>query len=425
MAFTLPIATQFAPPQDYSSTFEFDDEEESALDFTLLRNSLAEDDDDFATFVDFPLEHSKPISSSTSSTFFQNFSSSKNNNTHSSSWFSVFTNSHQTDSFALKSVTSPKQNNETAAEDEEVIENNSDRLSPPTLSQLLPSLLTLAIANLVLPVLIYYILVGLFHSDKILGLLLSAIPPTVEALYNVVSRKRLDAMATIVVTSIFLNISVLAITSNVTIGLLRESFITLLFGIVFLGSTIYPRPWTILYFWITRKTPSNSDTSNSSRTTKNLIYFLLRDLRATPQSISSSPLFSQSAYFEKMWTNSDRFRNSTRTLSQIWGYALIAEAFLRCILALLLQNYSVELFLVLSPMLFAVTVGGLVLVSAWQLKNALETFTPNDDSDAKIRVQERLRNLVNKNFTRVDGSVPNDNTYVPENEDEEHLIAQN
>ncbi|KAJ1569734.1 hypothetical protein HK096_002121 [Nowakowskiella sp. JEL0078] len=447
MVFTLPLHREsqldFSAPQDYSTTFEFDEEE---ADF-------AEDDDEFSVYLNDskrvsllnsqkskksataaaePLSPAAVRSSIASiSEYFRKSLSPRtskevgSSTQNSSGWFS-FQNggslelqTHDTfQSINLKSVETGYANVQHAdnGDDDSALTINelNDGIDdvfhadPPSLSQILPSLVTMAVANLILPVIIYYVVAGLLKASQILGLVLSAIPPTIEAVHNVVSRRRIDAIATVVVSSILMNIGILVITSNVTVGLLRESFITLIFGMVFLLSTT---PWVILYLFLLEVVRKNvfrmsqsydpSQDATDLNISKNLVFFLMRELGGSNSDIHTQ---SKIAYFDNLWERSVSFRIATRALSKVWGVTLLLEAVTRCVLAILLQNYSIELFLILSPSLFALTFGLLIIGTIWYIQRVIrrESYDENSGVRDKDRVQERLNGLV-KNKLRNSG----------------------
>ncbi|KAI8806802.1 hypothetical protein BJ742DRAFT_815369 [Cladochytrium replicatum] len=298
---------------------------------------------------------------------------------------------------------------------------------PPSLSAVAPNLLSTALANLILPVIIYYLTVSVFKGHQILGLALSAIPPAAESLYLLYSRRRMDAISSIVFISIVLNMAILGITSSTTVGLLRESFVTSLFGAVFLLSILYPRPWTTVGRWLWKRInlligrrvsfgvsesndgadaePNDSaDARSPDRMSKNLAFYLARELggtnekrqtvsvQASSQSSSStrtsSTTHEMTAYFDHLWETSYGFRIATERLSRVWGITLLIESIVRCVLAFALQDVSVEWFLIASPTLFAVTVGTLVGGSVWYLRKVVEREAANAMAEAELELGE-------------------------------------
>ncbi|KAI8803948.1 hypothetical protein BJ742DRAFT_776629 [Cladochytrium replicatum] len=297
---------------------------------------------------------------------------------------------------------------------------------PPSLSAVAPNLLSTALSNLVLPVIIYYLTVSVFKGHQILGLALSAVPPAAESLYLLYSRGRMDAISSIVFISIVLNMAILGITSSTTVGLLRESFVTSLFGAVFLLSILYPRPWTTVGRWLWKRinlligrrvsfTQSKShdgvdaesnniaDSCSPDRMSKNLAFYLARELGGTNEkrqtvsvqtaarsssSTRTSTTHEMTAYFDHLWETSYGFRIATERLSRVWGITLLIESIVRCVLAFALQDVSVEWFLIASPTLFAVTVGTLVGGSVWYLRRVVEEEAAKALAEAELELGE-------------------------------------
>jgi intracellular septation protein A len=105
------------------------------------------------------------------------------------------------------------------------------------------------LVNLGGPWLVYRLVEG---STSITGaLILSSVPPIIWSLWQLVHNRKLDVISVLVIAGIAASLAATMLGGNPRLLLVRESFITGVFGLVFLGSLWFPRP---LMFYIVQAT---------------------------------------------------------------------------------------------------------------------------------------------------------------------------
>jgi hypothetical protein len=109
-------------------------------------------------------------------------------------------------------------------------------------------LLPLAV-NIALPLLIYHYAAPHFGESN--ALILSSIPPMLWSAIELARFRRLDAVNLLAVIGVFLSLAAMAFGGNTRLLLARESLVTGIIGLLFLGSLLLPRP---LMFYLARST---------------------------------------------------------------------------------------------------------------------------------------------------------------------------
>ncbi|MBV8274778.1 MAG: hypothetical protein JO170_05880 [Verrucomicrobia bacterium] len=98
--------------------------------------------------------------------------------------------------------------------------------------------------NIALPLIVYHFAAP--HLGESNGLMLCSVPVILWSLSEIVRFRRLDAISLLALLGIFLSLGAMAIGGNARFLLLRESLVTGMIGIVFLGSLLFPHP--LMYF---------------------------------------------------------------------------------------------------------------------------------------------------------------------------------
>ncbi|HEY5072621.1 MAG TPA: VC0807 family protein [Caulobacteraceae bacterium] len=182
--------------------------------------------------------------------------------------------------------------------------------------------------NFVAPFLIYDLTkrsLGDVHA-----LIASSGPPIAWSIVEFVRRRRIDALSILVLTGIALSLLAFIGGGGVRFLQLREKLVTGLIGLIFLGSAAIGRP---------------------------LIYQLAR---ATMMRRSSS----EAASFAALRDN-PHFRRAMTVMTLVWGFGLVAEAALGCVLVFAL---SIREFLLVSPAIGYGTMGALGLWTFWYVR---------------------------------------------------------
>ena len=188
----------------------------------------------------------------------------------------------------------------------------------PTMRDTLRGLAPSILVNGVLPLVAYQVLVGR-HVSSVTALILTALFPAAWTIGSVARTRRVDALGALSLIFIALGILGSLISGNVRFILIKESFLTGLFGLVFLGSFLLPRP---LMFYFGRQFATGGDPPRIAR-------------------------------WEGLWQY-ESFRHANRVMTAVWGIGFVLEA-ARVALVFVLP---VSAFLVVSPiMVYAVIFG--------------------------------------------------------------------
>jgi len=159
------------------------------------------------------------------------------------------------------------------------------------------------------------------------ALMLSSVPPIVWGVIEFIRHRRIDAISIMSVASIVLSLVAFIGGGGVQFLQLREKLITVLIGLVFLGSAAIGRP---LIFEFARAT--------------------IRRRSAT-----------EAASFEGLRDNA-YFRRSMTVMTLVWGFGLVLEA---AVSAFLVFQMSITEFMIVSRVLGYGTIGLLALWTFW------------------------------------------------------------
>jgi len=179
--------------------------------------------------------------------------------------------------------------------------------------------------NLALP---YLIFVRLQASlGEVHALMAASIPPILWSAIEFARHRRIDAMSALVLAGIVLSLLAFLGGGSVRVLQLREKLVTTLIGLAFVGSVVVKRP---------------------------LIYrlALARKQRQSP---------SEAEEFEAL-RDRPLFRRTMTVMTLVWGFGLLAEAALACMLVF---KISIAAYLVASPILGYGTIGVLALWTLW------------------------------------------------------------
>src|SRR5579875_3183406 len=200
-------------------------------------------------------------------------------------------------------------------------------LKPPSLRVMIVGLLPSVFVNGVLVILIYQLVKHYTSLSDVSALFISAIPAMIGTIVSLLRQRRVDVLGAFALTTIAVSIVLTFVSGDARLFQIRESFLTVLFGIVCLISLLFPRP---LWFYIIR-------------------YFTTGN---NPQ---------QEAAFEAAWQY-PAFRAYIHKVTIVWGLTYAVEFIVRLILV-----YSMPLsqFLIISPIIFY---GITIAVIAWTIR---------------------------------------------------------
>jgi intracellular septation protein A len=100
------------------------------------------------------------------------------------------------------------------------------------------------LVNAVAPYIVYEVAEP--YTGGLVALALSAVPPTIEGIWSVVRKKKLDVAAALVLGGIAVSLILIALGGSERVLLLRDSLITSLVGLAIAGSAFFKRP--LLYY---------------------------------------------------------------------------------------------------------------------------------------------------------------------------------
>jgi hypothetical protein len=183
------------------------------------------------------------------------------------------------------------------------------------------------VINLGGPFLVYQM--AAWHMSETAALMLSSAPPVLWTIVQLIWSRSLDALSLLVITGIALSLGATLLGGSPRLLLVRESFITGIFGLVFLGSLFFPRP---LMFHIVKTTVIKKGSGAEG-----------------------------AEAFASEWSIPG-FRSTFYMMTIVWGIGLLVEAILKFLLAFTL---SIQQFLVASPIISYSIYFGLMGWSFW------------------------------------------------------------
>jgi hypothetical protein len=180
------------------------------------------------------------------------------------------------------------------------------------------------LVNLGGPFLVYQLATG--HMSETAALMLSSGPPILWSIGQLIWSRTLDAISLLVIAGIALSLVATLLGGSPRLLLVRESFITGVFGLIFLGSLLSPKP----------------------------LMFLIVKTTVTKQGMSEEA-------FSSRWSIPG-FRFTFYLMTVVWGVGLLVEAILKIILAF---SMPIGSFLVVSPIISYGIYFGLLGWSIW------------------------------------------------------------
>ncbi|GLZ52001.1 hypothetical protein Acsp07_16180 [Actinomycetospora sp. NBRC 106378] len=191
------------------------------------------------------------------------------------------------------------------------------------LAKILPWV-SMAVLDIAAPIVIYDVATDAGLAD-VPALLLSAIGPALSTLLSVAVRRRVDEFSLFILTLLAVGVITSLFFDDPRLLLLKESAVTGLVGLVFLGSLLAPRP---VMFLFGRRFATNGD----------------------PARI---------AWWNGLWQYPG-FRRTQRGLTVMWGLGLLGEAVVRIVLT---YRLPVPTMVVVNAVVPAVVIGLLVVAT--------------------------------------------------------------
>ncbi|HEY3752591.1 MAG TPA: VC0807 family protein [Pseudonocardiaceae bacterium] len=183
------------------------------------------------------------------------------------------------------------------------------------------------LADIVVPIAGYSVLRA-FGAGELLALAVGGALSGLRVLIEVLRRRRVDAVAGVVLALFALELVALAVSGSVRMVLAADSIPTGVLGILFLASLALGRP---------------------------LAYRLLLGLLTGGRKEAEE-------FWRRAWTDGPTFRHALRVLTLGWGCLLLAEAALRIVLVIVLP---VDPLVTVSKALPAVLIVAMVGFAGW------------------------------------------------------------
>lgn len=184
-----------------------------------------------------------------------------------------------------------------------------------------PSLLTLVISlwpsillNGVCVIVVYQLVKHFTSASDVTALALSAVPAMIGTIVTLIRQRSIDVLGAFTLVTIVLSIGLTFMTGDARLFLIRESLLTVLFGIICLISLLFPRP---IWFYIIR-------------------YFTVGNNQ------------EQIVAYNTAWKFRS-FRAYIRTVTILWGVVYTIEFLIRLVMV---YTLSISQVLVLSSILF-------------------------------------------------------------------------
>jgi hypothetical protein len=181
------------------------------------------------------------------------------------------------------------------------------------------------LVNVALPFLIYSLAQPRWGDVD--ALIASSAPPVLWSLVEFGRTRRIDALSLLVLLGIGLSLLAFLGGGSVQLLQLREKLVTIIVGLVFLGSAAIGKP---------------------------LMYELIRAFLAR----SNDPELQQ----VEAARNARRFRAAMTLMTLVWGIGLLADAAISIALVYVLP---MRIYLVVNPILGYATIGSLTLWNLW------------------------------------------------------------
>lgn len=196
---------------------------------------------------------------------------------------------------------------------------------PFGLVQMIPMLFI----DVVLPIAVYNLLTH-YGVATLWALAAGGVPPTLNNLRSWVQSHRLEPLGIIIIALLAAGTAASLISGSVLLALIKESFLTSVFGLICLGSLFAERP---LLFYIVRQFVAGDDAARL-------------------------------AWWNGLWQYPD-FRVAMRRVTFVWGIAFILEALVRVVLALTLSSGTV---VTVSPIM---GFGILIVLIVWTRRHLM------------------------------------------------------
>lgn len=213
-------------------------------------------------------------------------------------------------------------------------------LQSPSLWTLVIGLWPSILLNGICVIVVYQLMKHFTSASDVTALALSAVPAMAGTIITLIRQRSIDVLGAFTLITIGLSIGLSFLTGDARLFLIRESFLTVLFGIICLISLLFPKP---IWFYIIR-------------------YFTVGNNH------------EQMIAYDTAWKFAS-FRGYIRTVTILWGGVYTVEFLIRLVMV---YTLTISQVLVISSIIFYV-ITILASVATFRL-------------GARLRKQRRTRN---------------------------------
>lgn len=196
-------------------------------------------------------------------------------------------------------------------------DNNVDAAQPlksPTLRTFVLNLLPSILLNGVCVFVVYQLAKHFTSASDVVALFLSALPAMLGTIITLIWQRRVDVLGAFALVAIAVSLGLTFMTGDARLLLIRESFMTMLFGVICLVSLLFPKP---VWYYI-------------------IGYFITGNNR------------EQMIAYDGAWKQFSAFRVYIRNVTILWGVIYVIEFLIRL---LLIYTLTIPQVLFISPFL--------------------------------------------------------------------------
>lgn len=186
-------------------------------------------------------------------------------------------------------------------------------LKSPSLRTLLISLWPSILLN-VMVIIVYQLVKHLTSASDVVALCLSGLPALISTIITLIRQRSLDILGAFTLGALMASVGLASLTGDARLFLIRESFLTMLFGLICLISLLFPKP--IWYYIIRYSAVGNNH--------------------------------EQMIAYNAAWKVAS-FRAYIRTLTILWGVVYMVEFLIRLVM---IYTLSIAQVLVISSIIF-------------------------------------------------------------------------
>ncbi len=187
-------------------------------------------------------------------------------------------------------------------------------VQPPSFRATIRSMLPSLLVNVVFVYLIYTLMKSHTSASDFVALLVSSVPALIGEIVTIIRHRQLDVLGIITLAFLVVSAVISFIGGDPRLLLVRESFLTVVLGVLSIVSLLFPRP---IWFYIIRYFATGNDPAKA-------------------------------AGFNSRWQY-PTFRRYIRIVSVVWGIVYLIEFPVR---VFMVYHLSIQQYLAIGPIVF-------------------------------------------------------------------------